>query len=435
MEIELNENIVKRILILAAILILLIILSVRSSLKNKNKEPVNNVEYSEKERADSKKNTYDNDREKLKLLSQQLHDFKIVSPELKQIVKNRKISSNELGEFSSEVLGFSQISGKNIKIKRNYGSVLAIIFLKDYEFDVIQGIKPGISRQEVISKLGSANYSDEDKLLYMTSEFDLIINFTLEEIAVYLNKPVDESISINFEKQLWDNLDIYIEDNNLKKYISNITRINPEYFSYDYSTNGAILNYSDLGIKLEYIGENKSNGVYLYNNYYRNLNNTASEYLVNLQRNGMVINEEIPLSLELENKRNIDAKYILEKAENITLQLSKEKDSLLNIYKHKIPQNIYVYYEKSKERRYNYENIFILDSNIPDKIYKINQTGKADDILINGDYVFFAINYDGIYLSRKGYGEEKILDVKEKISLKSFENNILEYNDKTFQIQ
>lgn len=187
-------------------------------------------------------------------------DMQINSIELADLINNNwKLDETYFGN-KTKTLGKYDIYGdRGIEVRRVYKKIFNIVFTEAYTGAVINGIKPGMEKQEIVSILGTPTIQGNDEAIFGYKGEYVYVFFTYGEISVYR---VEEYDSTSFAKLV----EKYINGMDVKTFVSSITDIWPDYDQYNYDSNFVNLIYTLKGIKIQF-NITANHGVIVYNNY------------------------------------------------------------------------------------------------------------------------------------------------------------------------
>ena len=288
---------------------------------------------------------------------------------------------------------------EGIEVRKISQKIYNIIFNNKYTSEVVNNLAPQATFEEVVNKLGNPTYGTTEDLVIGYKGKNMYIFFSENEISIYPNEKVDVTdFEILVEKYANNEIE-------LKEFMNELTYIWDDYSEYVYDQNFINIVYPIKGVKIN-MNNDSSKNIQIYNNYSKldNIKNLINDGKITgkLDEN-LVYLEEINRSA-----RNFDLDYLC------YLQLdnsSIKKESSLFGY----------YIENGKI------NFVSKDSNRP------NIT-VADDINTGfwyTDTIFvYSIKNNGIYAyNLDNHTKMVLLTGKEEYTFKSFENNILTYDE------
>lgn len=429
-----NENKKKIIVILILLLIFILLILFAFVFNKKIEEPIVEVPIGKHGKTEEK----EKDKKIDISINENEIDLKATSIELSYLLKNPKTHLNNFGD-SYIYDGYYVFPKRQIKIKKSYDTVLNLVFFNSYKGNIISDVNVNTNALNIVSKLGTPNYNENGVVIYKTKDYYAIFNTNNKEVSIQFRK------SPNLEV-FWNLYNMYLNTNDLKSYISGLTKNYPYYTEYNYDTDGLELIYADFGIRLYFKQFDSENGIYIYSNYDNNIKEYSLENIKKLpnvyyKNANLIVQEEIkriayekqkkdfviPEKLYSDNKiyKNIN---VLKSYANIKQEKdertgeSKEYKELLNLNKYK------VYYEFNN-RKYTFSNVSII-SKIGNNHYNINTAKVADNLLLTENYLFYSIKNEGIFRIDVNTGIVTELYIGEgKFELKYIKNNEIYYDD------
>ena len=293
---------------------------------DENKNLTIRVKFDEEGKVGYTINNYSNYFENLKSLYSINNEKKdssissnITSKELQNIISNdwiRRIST--LGEKTSSCDNYDIYWNNGYKIKTINDQIFNIIFLSNYQGEVLQGITVGMTAEQIKSVLGEPTYADNSEIEVIGYKLDNIyIFFSDREISVYRSDEYNEEDNKKFAS-LMTKLN---KDKDYNSFLSELTSIYSDYSEYVQETNYVNIKYPLRGFEINF-GQGFNNGITIYNNYQGNIteditiddvkNNKqlpANTY-INLERN-LVFDEELErLNNDLINRNYYDTEEL-----------------------------------------------------------------------------------------------------------------------------
>lgn len=338
-------------------------------------------------------------------------DIQIRSNELNSVINNNWQTSNlNLGTIDSVCSNYNIYFNEGFKIRNVYNKVFNIIFTKQYQKEVIQNIKTGMSNEEIIQVLGVPTYKDENNYLIGYKNQTLYVFFCDGEISVYRNEQ-------NYEIEEFENLiKEYNETKDYNTFVTKLTDLWPDYDSFTKTNNRVSLRYTLKGITIDF-NVITNNGITLYKN--------SNQALLEDIKNG----EMIPASIytELDN----DLIYTAENGRveaDAMVRLPIDPNEELNsdsyaVICSKDENGVYPevkFLSKDKQK---------IDIELKDKY--ITDIYKLDD-----DNYIYNISGRGIYkitLSNMQY--KTIVQGNDNFNIKKIENNIIYYDNTQIEIK
>lgn len=189
-------------------------------------------------------------------------ELDIQSQLINNLVKNNWMINNlnlNLDDNYETENGYKYYINEKIEVKMIKDKVFNIVFDMEYKENIVDGLNVESSFEDIIKKLGSPTFgSVEDKYIGYKGK-EIYIFFTEGQVSVY-------SINQNKEENVEKAINEYIEQKDLKKFISSITDIWEDYDNYNYTENMIDLSYVNKGVKIQY-SVTERHGITFYNNY------------------------------------------------------------------------------------------------------------------------------------------------------------------------
>lgn len=185
-------------------------------------------------------------------------EFKIESAELNSLI-NKNWNKTAINTANANEFNDYLYLDNGMAIRNVYKKVFNILFRNNYSNNVLNGIKPNTSLEDVTKILGKPTFGSIEENLIGYKGTDIYAFFTGREISIYRveNYETDELIELlkNFQ-----------EERDVKKFVSSITDMWPDYEEYVYGEHFVNLIYALKGIKIQF-NITPSHGVIVGNNY------------------------------------------------------------------------------------------------------------------------------------------------------------------------
>lgn len=416
------------ILVLLGIFVLYIVLALLFKSPKIEEKP--NVPHGEHGQSGDK----DNNIETYITISEREVNLQINTIELLHIINNPKISLNSFGEYYVYD-GYYVFPKRHIKIKKSFDKILSVVFFKEYTGKILKDVNVTSSNSNIISSLGEPNYNENDTIVYKTKDCYIIFDTKQQQVSAYLRNEVDLT-------DFWALYEVYLKTNDLKRYISEVTKRYPVYTQYNYDSDGLELIYADLGIRLFFKEFETDNGIYLYSNYKNENEEFSIDKVKTLQgviykNYNLILKEEIErLSIEKgKSEFSLPEKIYSDNGiyENINvlqsyLEKVKETEEEKEYKKLDKLSKYTVYFDLSSSR-YTFNNVSII-SKTNSNNFNINTAKVADNLLLTENYVFFSIKNEGIFRLNVNTGVVIELFIGEgNFELKYIKNNELYYDN------
>ncbi len=344
--------------------------------------------------------------------------FEIKSSFLNNIVKNNwEKNSITLSNKTSQMDGYDIYFNDGIEIKIVNDKIFNVIFLPNYNEEILPNIKVNTTLEDIVSNLGTPTFgSVKEKLIGYKLE-NMYVFFSKENVSVYRREDTKGLTTIS---DILKN----VNDNNydLTALSSFIGEAWQDYDNLvDFPDNGYEQDYILKGVKLV-VGTSKENGLYVYNNY-----------------EGTIYNEKTFSSLNKENV-TIDSKHLVLKNTDLVYETEKARidkyifdssNPLVNENFGLVFTSVYDVQAK------NYEitglNIVSRNKDIPNS--SINKQVTTPTIIDKTRFIY-GISNDGIYVYDVNTCKtEKIISGLGNFEITSYKDNILKYDGKEENIK
>lgn len=305
---------------------------------------------------------------------------------------------------------------EGIEVRKIGSRVFNIIFTNKYSENVVNNIKVGESFENIEKILGKPTFEQENIVGYKSDK--IYVFFEKDEISVYR---VEEGNNEDFVN-LINNLE---NENDIKKIASTLTDIFPDYDEYEIQGESIRIIYSSKGIELKYNITNQQ-GFTLYNNYTGNIKEDKT--IKNIDGKDIpkyvYIDSENNLVFLTEQKRRAQ---IEERSYYYSLQLNEDETNKLNVLSSEF--DYYIKYEQNNK----IIKFFSKDNKYP----KIELEVNFNSYMWIDDYRFmYSIKNKGIYaLDLRNQKTTTIIEGNEEFNFKSYNNNILKYDEKMITIK
>lgn len=420
-----NQEKLKEVLKLIGLFFLVVlIITLLSAFRKKDKKE-EKIKYREKEIFEKKESK--NETKKLfpDLNDNSIREINIDSNEAEGI-KEGRLRLDDLGNIEAEFDGYKNIFREGIEVKSAMGEIIAAKFSKKYNKPVIGGIKPDTSGDELEKKLGKPNLKHENIYLYILDGIDVLFNLDEAYISVYKNKEQD---SLKYY-DIIERYKKFLKEKDLKKFIADLTKINPRYYRYDYDNDYVVLDYIDLGLRIKFTKDGKTDGIYLFDNFLKSANYNKED-IDEMSFKSYIYKENKRLSFVEELFKKDERKKRSKKAKEIydiaKMEINGERSA-------DIPEDIELYYEINEEYT-EYKNVIIKSKSDSFPTHLINESGTVNFLTCMNNKIIYSLEYEGIYeVNLDGSNLKKIYDPEdnEKIVVKLVEiskNKIL-FNNK-----
>ncbi len=215
---------------------------------------------------------------------------------LNLIIENdwrRAAIKNNLGTIEKQDNNYDIYDDEGYEIRYLNLKVFNIVFKKNFNEEIFEGIKTGLTNEDIVKKIGTPTFQSDEKqeIGYKTKDF--YIFFYNGEISIYRVDRFDESCNKEFASMV-SNL---LENNDLDSFINKVTDLYPDYDRFVQNDDGIEIEYSIRGIKISYL-KNGPKGITVYSNYQGKITN-------NLSINDISDENTLPLNLYYSNINSV----------------------------------------------------------------------------------------------------------------------------------
>lgn len=342
-------------------------------------------------------------------------EISIQSPELINCIQNNWNSNTNFGTRETIFQNYDIYFDEGIQIRKISGKIYNIIFTKNYVKSVVNGFTVGEKHDIIIDRLGNPTFQNEDGSIIGYKSKDIYVFFEKDQISIYRNTKetgFDEFFKLtdkflNHEYTLLD-------------FMNELTYLWPDYEKYTYDAETVFLSYPNKGIDVK-INYDNMDGIILYNNIgvAQNIVNQYlkhTEFVAQLQVDN-VYNAEVR-RMEIEKSKNTKCKEYKE-------QFEKEDDRNRG--------QIYDYYAEIDSNK-NIIAMYFISRNEQFVDCELHESINSY-IWINETCLLYGINGKGIYFyDLKKQTKGVIVSGEDLFEIKSYENNILKYDDREIQV-
>ena len=346
-------------------------------------------------------------------------DLDVEAEEIKNCISQNWKKDIDFGERDSIFDNYYIYFDKGIKVRIIDEKIYNIVFTKQYKNSVVNNCFPGVDLKYVEAKIGKPTFKDEERKIIGYKGEEIYVFFTETEISVYRNSSVNSDDFFNLaDKFLLEELD-------LLEFMNELTYIWPDYSSYEYNEESIYINYPLKGIEIA-INNGDINGILVYNNNKSSLSK-ISRYLEDTR---FVSRLQTDLVFKTEKERVERSLSWINLSKEYEKSLSKET---LELQGRSLKYCIY----PEKDNNGNiYKIRFISEfGNEPDR--ELND-GVYTYLWESNDYFIYSKIGSGIYFYNLNTGRiQRIITGKktDEFKIKSYNNGILEYDDKMCQLQ
>lgn len=334
-----------------------------------------------------------------------------VNDKIQRLINNPNINPElVLGQKTADFMEEeSYLSGK-VRIKRSFGKIVYIVINTSFDEEIFNGIKIQDEQKEVLRKLKeterilNSEFQDtltiENNLMYTTID-------TVNKIAVIIPK-VSNSNELNmrlgnFNQQTKK----YLEDGDIKQYISKVTDNLKEYAVFEYNSSYINLVYPSLGIEIYTTGnvKNLDEGINIYNQ--GEFSTKLIEALKETEKNN---NQIMQVAIRNGNLISKFSRHIINNI--VAIQDNGIKFSYKDSENERTEELLKVFRE-NQNRDFDVSIGAANSSNIGEKLtkcvvffknsrenlemYNLNPSQSADSIYLTNKYIYYSIENSGIY--------------------------------------
>lgn len=197
----------------------------------------------------------------------------VTSKELQSIINNEWIRKNaNLGQKTSSYEKYDVYWNNGYKVRTINNKIYNIVFIKNYQGEVFQGITVGMSNDEVRNILGNPTYENSSEMEVIGYKLEnLYVFFSDGEISIYRIDEYNEEENKRFANLVTK----LFEDKDYNTFLTNLTELYPDYSTYTQETNYVNIKYPLKGFEISF-GNDEKNGITIYNNFIGNITNDIS---------------------------------------------------------------------------------------------------------------------------------------------------------------
>ena len=343
----------------------------------------------------------------------------IVSKELLAMIDSNWIKRNiNLGQKTSNYENYDIYWNDGYKIRTINNKIYNIVFIKNYQGEVLQGITVGMTNDEVRSVLGTPTYEDYSEIEVIGYKLkNIYVFFADGEISVYRIDEYNEEENKKFASLMTK----LFKDKDYNNFLSNLTELYPDYSIYTQEPDYINIKYPLRGFEITF-GKNKKNGILIYNNFTGNI--TEDKSIDDIKNN-----KTLPANTYLNLERNLVFDDELSRANGDLFNREPLELDTLEEGKFAQSDEYTVYFNNV----YNIYTFYSIYKNNPDFEIRVkNATGIYK--LTNNLFVYGEAN-DGIYvIDAYKMQNTKIIDADGKCIINKIENNNIYYDDKMVQV-
>ncbi len=327
-------------------------------------------------------------------------NFTIQSKELKRLIDgNWDETKMTLGTRESMFDDYNIYFDEGYKYKVVDRKIFNFIFTSNYKDVVAADLTTNSSREKVEYALGEPTFDEDGCFGYRGKDNYIFFDFENKAISVY---PVI-SMSEDDEKTLKKYIQEMNESHDIKTFATNLVNTWSDYDEYEFNSNYVKLKYSLKGIELSISPYSLKNGFFISQNYSgdRSLADMENVYL-----------------------KETDAIATAEAA-RIGAELTKVYDAVVQGNEN---SELYVVGREDNGTKFVSTDESRADVELKDDIYNYKWISDSE--------IVYSITNVGIYYyDFNTFTKQKIIEGKEEFDIKSFENDILYYDDTSVKIE
>ena len=346
-------------------------------------------------------------------------NINIESKEIQSMIDNNWIRRNvNLGEKTSTYENYDVYWNNGYKIRTINNKIYNIVFIKNYQGNVLQGITVGMTNDEVRNVLGTPTYEDYSEMEVIGYKLkDIYVFFADGEISVYRVDEYNEDENKKFAS-LTTKL---FNDKDYNTFLSELTELYPDYSSYTQEEDYINIKYPLKGFEISF-GNNIKNGITIYNNF---MGNVTEDISIDDIKNNKKLTQNTYLNLE----RNLVFDDELGRAnEDFYTRIAIDTE---DIEKGKFAQSkeFTVYYNDT----YSSYTFYSINKNYPD--FEIRVQNATSICSLTDNLFVYGVSNDGIYVADAyTMKNAKILNVDGECIIDRVENNTIYYDNTSVQV-
>ncbi len=342
-------------------------------------------------------------------------DLSIQASELIDCLQNNWNSNINIGTRETIFQNYEIYFDEGINLRKINGKIYNIIFTKNYVKPVVNSFTVGENYDIIISKLGTPTFQNEDKTIIGYKSKDIYVFFEKNQISIYRN--IQESGFNEFFKLV----DQFLEKQyTLLEFMNELTYLWPDYEEYTYDSETVFLSYPNKGIDIK-INYDNMDGIILYNNI-GVMQEIVNQYLAHT---------EFVAQLQIDNIYNAELRRY-QKEQNLNKKCMQYKEQFEK-ENNKNAGQLYDYYADTDENN-NIVTMYFIAQN--DELTNCElREGITSYIWLNEVCFIYSISGKGMYYyDLKNQTKGVIITGDDTFEIKSYENNLLKYDEKEIQI-
>ncbi len=343
-------------------------------------------------------------------------EIAIQAKELVNCIQNNWTTDTNFGTRETIFQNYYIYFDEGIETRKISGKIYNIIFTKNYVKPVVNGFTVGEKHDIIIRELGTPTFQNEDKTIIGYKSKDIYVFFGENEISIYRNTKetgFDEFFALT---------DKFLKDEyTLLEYMNELTYLWPDYDEYTYDSETVFLSYPNKGIDIKMNYDN-TNGIVIYNNI--GVNQTKI--------NPYFQYTEFIAMLQIDNVYKAEVKRATQRA-----QFAENCKQYKEKYEEKENKNrgkIYDYYMKMSKDN-NIICTYFISQNPQYPNCELSENIKSY-IWLNEYCFVYSITKKGIYYyDLRTQSKGVIVTGEDDFIIKSYENNILTYDNKQLEVK
>lgn len=194
---------------------------------------------------------------------EKLSDFSISSRILNDIINNNWVYNNiNLGSKDSVEDNYEIYSDEGYKVRKLGASIYNIIFIENYNEEILNGISTQTSMNDIENILGEPFLEDDNNNIIGYKSEKMYIFFSNNEVSIYPIEQYEEEKSKKFGELVTE----LNKTGDINTFINKLTDLYPNYANYTNNNNYIDIEYPLLGFTFRF-GYSNRNGIIIYSNF------------------------------------------------------------------------------------------------------------------------------------------------------------------------
>lgn len=197
-----------------------------------------------------------------------LIDPVVKSPELTDLLNNdwNRNKSKTIGKITTSDKNSDYYKNNGYRIKMIDGKVAAIIFNKDYNKEIFEGIYPGMPESEF--KYSRLNTSSDDITIQGFDTKKYTVFYYNKEVFITRKKDYNEAKNKEFEKAVNE----LLQNKDYNEFYKKVIEIYPDFYIKRINSDSMYISFPLEGFEIKYNYQSptmgvKETGIYIYSNY------------------------------------------------------------------------------------------------------------------------------------------------------------------------